>query len=142
MENLENEPVINQGIEIPEDKKNSTDFNISWSTVTISVLLSLVFSLTSLAIYSKLITPKFYTIKIDEILADHIKTIGASNLTNEQKQQIATKWSAAFDESIKEVYASKNVVLTQQAVVIGGVDYTAQLKKEIASKMGNQSETK
>ena len=143
LENQEqNQPVQNQGIETPEDNKKPTDFKISWATVIVSVLFSLVFSLAALAIYSKAITPQVYTIKIDEILADHIKTIGSANLTDEQKQQIANKWSAAFDESMKNLYANKNVVLTQQAVVIGGTDYTAQLKQEIAAKMGEKNEQK
>ncbi|MDO7313641.1 conjugal transfer protein, partial [Acinetobacter baumannii] len=51
------------------------------------------------------------------------------------KQQIASAWSEAFDQSIKNVYVNKNVVLTQQAVVIGGTDYTTQLKQEIAAEM-------
>ena len=123
-----------KGVELPEGNKSLTDFQINWATVIVSILFSFVFSLASLAIYTKFVTPKVYTIKIDEILADHIKTIGSANLTDEQKQQIATSWSLAFDESIKEIYAEKNVVLTQQAVVIGGTDYTAELKKAIALK--------
>ena len=136
MENLEqNQPILNQGIETSDDNKKPTDFNISWATVTVSALISLIVSLTTIALYTKMIAPKVYTIKIDEILTDHIKTIGGGNLTDAEKQKIATDWSAAFDESIKDLYANKNVVLTQQAVVLGGTDYTAQLKKEIALKM-------
>ncbi len=136
MENLEqNQPILNQGIETSDDNKKPTDFKISWATVTVSALISLILSLTTIALYTKMIAPKVYTIKIDEILTDHIKTIGGGNLTDAEKQKIATDWSAAFDESIKDLYANKNVVLTQQAVVLGGTDYTAQLKKEIALKM-------
>ncbi|MDQ9038421.1 TrbI F-type domain-containing protein [Acinetobacter seifertii] len=137
MENLEQEkmPVDNQGIEKTEEKKKPSDFNISWATVFVSVLMSTLVSLITLVIYTKFVTPQVYTIRVDEILADHIRTIGASNLTDAQKQQIASAWSEAFDQSIKNVYANKNVVLTQQAVVIGGTDYTTQLKQEIAAKM-------
>lgn len=136
MENLEqNQPILNQGIETSDDNKKPTDFKISWATVTVSALISLILSLTTIALYTKMIAPKVYTIKIDEILTDHIKAIGGGNLTDAEKQKIATDWSAAFDESIKDLYANKNVVLTQQAVVLGGTDYTAQLKKEIALKM-------
>ena len=140
MENVENnQSVKNQGVEIPEESKSPNDFKINWATVVVSVLFSLVFTLSSLAVYTKFITPKFYTIKVDEILADHIRTIGASNLTDAQKQQMATNWSIAFEDSIKELYAEKNVVLTQQAVVLGGTDYTAELKKEIAQKLEAKS---
>ncbi len=143
MENLEqNQPIQNQGIEIPEDKKKPTDFKISWATVTISALLSLLFSLSTLVVYTKFLAPQVYTIKIDEILSDHIKTIGAANLTDAEKQKIANDWSAAFEESVKDLYANKNVVLTQQAVVLGGTDYTTQLKQEIASKMDAKSSQK
>lgn len=140
MENVENnQSVKNQGVEIPEESKSPNDFKINWATVVVSVLFSLVFTLSSLAVYTKFIAPKFYTIKVDEILADHIRTIGASNLTDAQKQQMATNWSIAFEDSIKELYAEKNVVLTQQAVVLGGTDYTAELKKEIAQKLEAKS---
>ncbi|MFK7256834.1 TrbI F-type domain-containing protein [Acinetobacter baumannii] len=137
MNNLEQEnmPVQNQGIEKTEVKKKSYDFNINWATVIVSVLLSTLISLITLAVFTKFVSPQLYTIRVDEILADHIRTIGAASLTDAQKQQIAASWSEAFDQSIKDVYANKNVVLTQQAVVIGGTDYTAQLKKEIAQKM-------
>lgn len=143
MENLEqNQPILNQGIETSDDNKKPTDFKISWATVTVSALISLILSLTTIALYTKMIAPKVYTIKIDEILTDHIKTIGGGNLTDAEKQKIATNWSAAFDESIKDLYANKNVVLTQQAVVLGGTDYTAQLKKEIALKMDAKASQK
>lgn len=137
MNNLEQEsmPVENQGIEKTEVVKKPKDFNISWPTVIVSILVSTLISLITLVVYIKFVSPQVYTIRVDEILADHIRTIGAANLTDAQKQQIAASWSEAFDQSIKDVYANKNVVLTQQAVVIGGTDYTAQLKQEIAKKM-------
>lgn len=138
LDTLENNVQV-ESTELLENNKSSNDFKINWVTVIVSILFSLVFSLASLAIYSKFITPKVYTIKIDEILADHIKTIGSANLTDEQKQNMAEKWSLAFDQSIKDIYAEKNVVLTQQAVVIGGTDYTAELKKEIALKLDSKN---
>ena len=93
----------------------------------------------TLALYTKFLAPQVYTIKIDEILSDHIKTIGASNLSDNEKQKIAGEWSVALEESLKDLYANKNVVLTQQAVVLGGTDYTSELKKEIALKMASKA---
>lgn len=130
---------MENNIELNKESGKQIDYSVSWSTVMVSVLISLVFSLSALAIYSKFLSPKIYTIKIDEILADHIKTIGSANITDEQKQQMAVKWSEAFEESVNELYSNKNVVLTQQAVVQGGMDYTSQLKKEIQEKIDNKS---
>lgn len=113
----------------------SDSFKIQWTTVLVSALLSVMVSAGSIALYDRFVTPKIITIRIDQILADHIKTIATSNLNDAQKQAMSDQWSKALDKAIQQVQNGKNIVLTQNAVVDGGNDYTATVKYLINQNM-------
>ena len=107
---------------------------IHWFTLLVSILASSLITAAGVAVYDRVVAPKIITVRIDKIIADHIKQIATSNLSDQQKQAMSDQWSRALDHAIKTVQGKKNVVLTQNAVIDGGTDYT-----QVVSYMINQN---
>lgn len=104
-------------------------------TVAVSVLTSTLFCMSGLYFYERKVAQRVITVQIDEILRTHIKDIGSSDLPLEKKQEISDRWSKSLDHAIKTVQQGKNVVLTQNAVLTGGDDYTETVKALIEKNM-------
>lgn len=120
---------------IPETSESVDKFKIQWVTVIVSCLFSVLVSASCIALYDRFAVPKIITLRIDQILGDHIKAIASSNLNDAQKQAMSVQWSQALDKAIKQVQNGRNIVLTQNAVVAGNTDYTDTVRYLINQNM-------
>lgn len=87
--------------------------------------------------YNHLYHQAMGTVRIDEIVADHIREIGKSELTQEQMDAKAKAFGVALEQSINSISGEYKVtLLVAPAVVTSIPDYTAFVKSNLEGRLG------
>ncbi len=76
------------------------------------------------------------TVKIDSILADHMREYGAKAKNDEERKVISERFAEAISRAIQDVSAEQKIVLLVSPAVVSNVpDYTEEIRSRINSSM-------
>lgn len=91
------------------------------------------------AVFFNVLNTHFYqrslgSVKIDQVIADHLKEYGEKRLSDEERKAISEKFALKLDEAIKHISQRERVILLVAPAVVTEIpDYTAMVKQEIGN---------
>lgn len=82
-------------------------------------------------------TPQLASVRLHEILEEHITAQASEPMSGEQRLTAASSYAKTFDAAVRSLSDRDNlVILSAEAVVSGTHDVTDALRKEIARQLG------
>lgn len=102
-----------------------------------TMVITLILTFSAFQYWQNNYQQRILTVKMSDVLANHILEIGASRLNEQQKSEYALKWSMALDETIKELTEdNRTIVLTQNTSIAGVEDFTDFVEVSAKRKVG------
>lgn len=144
MNSVENEITDKDDINLTKDVKENKKDEDQYLSITPFVITSVATMVVTLLLafggfkyWESNYQQRILTVKMSDVLSNHILEIGASRLSEDQKAEYALRWSAALDDTIQELTKdNRTIVLTQNASIAGVEDFTEFVEVSAKKKVG------
>lgn len=109
-----------------------------WTTAFIATFCGMAASIAfSLILGARQGVPGFGVVRLDHIVADHIRTVGSMDMSDDEREQRATDFASALTSAIEHVSISHGVTLLVAPAVVSQVpDYTEEVQGTIYAALG------
>ncbi|MBF0315144.1 MAG: TrbI F-type domain-containing protein [Oligoflexia bacterium] len=115
-----------------DQKRHSVIQSIDFKNILLSLLGGVLGSTLFMAIYNHTYDQSFGVIRMDKIMATHLNDYGKRNLSSEEREIIAKKFSKVLEVTINQISNEERVILLVAPATVSKMpDYTERVEAAI-----------